>query len=153
MSNPEEESEKDTGFIPVSVINQRAAQAYMAVLMIRIAEGFVKGINPGKMMDESVMELAALLSAREMSDEMLVSVMKNITGRSVGETDTNRRLVLRPNEHFTEEEMDHLLSIRDDKQAVELFIRTRPKVMAAVEKSGITLERAVDAIVRSIQSM
>lgn len=151
MSNPND-PDHDTGFIPVSVINQHAAQAYMAVLMVRIAEGFVKGINPGKVMDESIMELAALLSAREMSDEMLVSVMENITGRSVGDTDTNRRLVLRPDEHFTEEEMDHLLSIRDDKQAVELFIRTRPKVMAAVEKSGITLERAVDAIVRSIQS-
>jgi len=151
MPNPND-PEHDTGFFTVSAINQRAAQTFMAILMIRIAEGFTKRISPSAVMEESVTELAALFAAREVSSEMLVSVMENITGRAMGDPDANRRLVLRPDEHFTEEEMNHLLSIREDRQAVELFIRTRPKVMSALEKSGIPLDRTVDAIVRSLQS-
>ncbi len=149
MSNPND-PEHDTGFFAVSATNQRAAQAYMATLMLRLAEGFAEQKKPGDIMDEAVMELAALLSAREVSDEMMVSVMMNITGRAIGDPDSNRRLVLRPDEHFSEEEMNHLLSIRDDKQAVELFLRTRPKVLSSLAKAGIPLDRTVEAIVRSL---
>lgn len=141
-------------FLPITHGQRTLGNALASAVIIEVSRAMLQRKDPEPTL-ESLTELFASLMAAAKLDESLLTV---IVGRYAMKqlTEKDPKGVISLDKIVSQDDIRHMLTLKDDRQAVGLFLKTRPKVMSAIKEhmdEDTTFDQIVDCIITGIQQI